>query len=334
MKHIKLGILLLSFILIFVMTGCTNQNSKLVTSSNTESGKLKVIASLFPQYDFANQIGGDLVETSLILPPGVEAHAFDPTPRDIISISESEIFLYTSDDMEPWVSSLIENIDIKKTQVIDLSKNVTLIKADHHQEEGETHEESEAREDEDDHEEGEEHYDPHYWLDPQNAMIMVADIKAALVLAMPENEAVFTENADRLIAELKALDEEIEGAVSKFESRTILSGGHFAFGYFAHRYGLEHMSPYNGFSPDAEPLNQNIQELIDTIEKSKTNAIFYEELIDPRVAETLSEQTGAKMYLLHGAHNLSKEELKAGITYVQIMKDNLERLKVGLGYHE
>lgn len=334
MKRTKLGILLLFFIMMFITAGCTSLNSKSDASSNSESGKIKVIASLFPQYDFANQIGGDLVEASLILPPGVEAHAFDPTPRDIISISESEIFLYTSDDMEPWVSSLIENINTQKTQVVDLSKNVSLIEADHDHEEGETHEESEAREAEEDHEEGEEHYDPHYWLDPQNAMIMVEDIKAALVLAMPENEAIFTENADRLIAELKALDEEIEGAVSKFESRTILSGGHFAFGYFAHRYGLEHMSPYNGFSPDAEPLNQNIQDLIDTIEKSKTNAIFYEELIDPRVAETLSEQTGAKMYLLHGAHNLSKEELKAGITYVQIMKENLERLKVGLGYHE
>lgn len=333
MKYTKLGILLLSFIFVFVMTGCADQNLKSSTSSDSESGKIKVVASLFPQYDFANQIGGEFVEASLILPPGVEAHAFDPTPRDIISISEAEIFLYTSDDMEPWVSLLIENIDTKKTQVINLSENVTLIEADHHHEEGETHEESEAREEEE-HEEGDEHYDPHYWLDPQNALIMVEDIKAALVLAMPENEAIFSENADRLIAELKALDEEIEGAVGKFESRTILSGGHFAFGYFAHRYGLEHLSPYNGFSPDAEPLNQNIQELMDTLEQSKANAIFYEELIDPRVAETISEQTGAEMYLLHGAHNLSKEELKDGITYVQIMKDNLERLKVGLGYHE
>ena len=163
---------------------------------------------------------------------------------------------------------------------------------------------------------------------------MVETITNELIKAMPEQDVYFLANAEKLTADLMALDEEIQLSVEKMTSKTILSGGHFAFGYFAHRYGLEHVSPYNGFSPDAEPLSKEIKEMMNTITTTNAKAIFYEELIDPRVAKTISEQTGVELLLLHGAHNLSKKELKDGVTYLEIMKGNLERLKVGLNFNE
>ena len=110
----------------------------------------------------------------------------------------------------------------------------------------------------------------------------------------------------------------------------IIYGGHFAFGYFAKRYGLTHESPYPGFSPNAEPSPKAIAELISKMRASGQKYIYYEELIEPKVARIIAEETGATLELLHGAHNVSKKELKSGITFLDIMEDNLQKLKVGL----
>jgi zinc transport system substrate-binding protein len=234
--------------------------------------------------------------------------------------------------MEPWAHALIESIDPNRTHVIDMSTGIELMAANHEEDTEDKAETGTETTTEEDHEEGE--YDPHYWLDPNNAIIMVESITTALVEAMPENQAIFEANAAELISALETLDRDFTTAFDKTQSKTILSGGHFAFGYFAKRYGLDNMSPYVGFSPDAEPTPKRIADLIDTIESTKAKAIFFEELIDPRVATIISEEAGVEMLLLHGAHNISKDELTGGITYIEIMKGNLERLKIGLGYVE
>jgi zinc transport system substrate-binding protein len=126
----------------------------------------------------------------------------------------------------------------------------------------------------------------------------------------------------------------IRATLEKCKSRTIIYGGHFAFGYFARRYGLEYLSPYAGFSPNAEPTPRKIAELIETLKKTGSSCIYYEELLEPRVARIIAENTGAKLLLLHGAHNISRDELDQGVTYLEIMQGNLERLKLGLGYYE
>jgi zinc transport system substrate-binding protein len=316
------------------MTGCANQTTNALDDDTETPGedKLTIVASLFPHYDFARAIAGDYATVTLILPPGIESHAYEPTPKDIIKITESDVFLYTSETMEPWAHALIESIDPNRTHVIDMSTGIELMAANHEEDTEDKAETGTETTTEEDHEEGE--YDPHYWLDPNNAIIMVESITTALVEAMPENQAIFEANAAELISALETLDRDFTTAFDKTQSKTILSGGHFAFGYFAKRYGLDNMSPYVGFSPDAEPTPKRIADLIDTIESTKAKAIFFEELIDPRVATIISEEAGVEMLLLHGAHNISKDELTGGITYIEIMKGNLERLKIGLGYVE
>ncbi len=172
--------------------------------------------------------------------------------------------------------------------------------------------------------------DPHIWVDPVFAQKMTDNILAGFIKADPKNKSFYTANADAYKKELNKLHLDFESFFKKIKNKTILHGGHFAFGYFSKRYGLKYISPYKGFSPDTEPSPQKISELIKTIKSSGSKAIYYEELINPKVAKLISGQTGVKMLLLHGAHNVSKEELKAGETYISIMRGNMERLREGL----
>lgn len=341
MKYRKLLISILIVMLTVSVTACSTENRPLdsteIESSNettevpqsTEAieEKLQVVATLFPHYDFARTIGGDYVSVEYLLPPGIESHSYEPTPKDMIKILDSDVFLYTNILMEPWIESIVSSIDVEKTASVDLSERITLIKTTN----AHTHSDHE-HEDEHGHETGE--YDPHYWTDPNNAILMVDEIEQVFIKSMPDKASIFSENAEQLRASLRQLDASFIDLINRSESKTILSGGHFAFGYFAERYGLNNLSPYVGFSPDAEPTPKSIAELINTIKETKAKAIFYEELIEPRVAKIISEETGAEMLLLHGAHNVSKSELETGVTYVEIMKGNLERLKIGLGYDE
>lgn len=314
--------ILLAFTLILYLSACeTEQADKTIT------GRIKVVATLFPQYDFARQIAGDKAHISLLLPPGVESHAFEPSPRDIVNIKNAGLFIYTGEFMEPWADRILEGATDNGLIVVDASMGIQLLDEDE-----ESHgEESEQHEEEKEHHEGK---DPHIWLDPVNAIKMVENITEGLVRSDSKNESYYRENAAAYIKELKELDAKFSEAFSKVKSRKIIYGGHFAFGYFAKRYGLEHVSPYLGFAPDAEPNPKKIAELVRNIEESGSKYIFYEELVEPKVAKVIADETGAEMLLLHGAHNISREELTGGITYIEIMESNLEKLKQGLGYSE
>lgn len=311
---IKRSILLLPLIVIVILNTSCN-----TIKSSDSNNSITVITTLFPVYDFAREIAGDKAEIILLLPPGVEAHAYEPTPQDIVSVQKSDLFIYTGELMEPWVHKFVEGVESDRPIVVDASKGVKLLGSDEHDEDEE-------------YEHGE--LDPHIWLDPQNAIVMVDNITKGLVELDPENANYYQQNSEAYKQKLQELDAQISEAIPHLASKTIVYAGHFAFGYFAQRYGLSHISPYNGFAPDAEPTPQKVAELIDTIEESGVKAIYYEELIDPKVAKVISDETGVEMILLHGAHNVSKQELENGVTYLSIMEENLQKLKKGLGYNE
>lgn len=312
-SQIIISILVLMLILISI-SACASNNK-----SFEDNGKIKIVATLFPQYDFAKEIVKDKGEVVLLLPPGVEAHSFEPTPQDIGSIRNADVFLYTGEYMEPWAKKMIKNIGEEDIIIVDLSKGIELIDEDDHEHNHDAHHGGK---------------DPHIWLDPINAQKMVDDIIEAVVKTDGENEDFYRENGENYKKKLEELDKKFVETFEKTENNTIIYGGHFAFGYFAKRYGLDYISPYNGFTPNAEPSPQRVTELIENMKTLGINTIYYEELIDPKVARVISEQTGAEMLLLHGAHNVSKEELESGISYIDIMEENLEKLKQGLVYNE
>ncbi|MFA5090814.1 MAG: zinc ABC transporter substrate-binding protein [Candidatus Omnitrophota bacterium] len=299
--------------------------------------KIEVLTTLFPTYDFAKQIGKDKVNVALLLPPGVESHTFEPKPQDIVKINKADMFIYTGKYMEPWVEDMLKGISNKNLLVVDASTGIELMaeegrdeEAEH--DEGEHHEEAEEHGEEDEH--GHHHHhggkDPHIWVDLANDQTMVDTIAKALAEKDPANSAFYLNNAKEYKVKLADLDRRFKETLSTAKHKTIIYGGHFAFGYFAKRYGLEHDSPYDGFSPNAEPSPKAIAELINKLRQSGMKYIYYEELLDPKVARTISQETGAKLELLHGAHNVSKEELNRGVTFLDIMEDNLKKLRVGL----
>lgn len=281
--------------------------------------KPQIMVSLFPQYDIIRQIAQDKVDVELFLPAGSEPHSYEPSASILMKIVEADLFVYSSDELEPWVKRLVEGNASENLIVLDASNGITLLEADHGHE-GEDEDEEELA------------FDPHYWLDPQNMIIMSESIRDALIEIDPENEAFYIENANSYIASLKELDSNWQDLFDRAQLNQIIYGGHFAFGYLSHRFGLEILSPYSGYAPDAEPSAQALAGLMDVLAEKEINVIFYEELIDPRVARIIAEQAKVKIEVLHGAHNLNAEEMQEGWTYVSIMEDNIKKLKEALRY--
>ncbi|HYA13039.1 MAG TPA: metal ABC transporter substrate-binding protein [Syntrophales bacterium] len=281
--------------------------------------KLKIVTTLFPLYDFAKNIGGQKVDVSLLLPPGVEAHTFEPRPADVTRIQNSDLFIFTSESMEPWVPNLLKGIDTKGLTVVDTSKGIALIQGTH------IHEETEQA-----HKRESEGPDPHIWLDFSNAIKIADTIAAALIAKDPQNKDFYANNSNEFKNKLEELDKKYKDTLSKCRNKIIIHAGHFAFGYLAKRYNLKYISAYKGFAPDAEPTPKSLVELTHTVKKYGVNYIFYEELITPKVGEVISRETGCSLLMLHGAHNVTREEMNSGVQFISLMENNLKNLKVGL----
>jgi len=293
----------------------------LSTSLFAMKSKPVIITTLFPLYDFTRQIASDKAKIILLLPPGTEPHSFEPKPADVITINKADIFVYTGRHMEPWAQDLLKGMNNKSLLVVDASKGVKLMDAD-----------SDLKHEEEENEDRHMHAgkDPHIWLDLGNAARMVDNILAALIEKDPENRVFYLDNAGKYKARLNDLDRKFQRAFSNCRLRRFIYSGHFAFGYFAKRYNLNYLSPYISFSPDAEPTAKALVEMIKKIRQEGIKYIYYEELIDPKVARIISEETGAKILLLSGGHNLTKNDFSAGVTFIDIMEENLKNLKLGL----
>lgn len=290
------------------------------TQTFPENDKLNVVTTLFPQYDFTRQIANDKINLKLLLPPGAQSHSYELTPADIININNADLFIYTGDSMEPWVSDILNNLE--NTTVIDLSKNIKLSKMqdDEHSNEHAQIDGEHAHSD----------YDPHIWTSPLNAKIMALDIYNALANIDNINKNFYEQNTNSLINELGNIDTSIRDMLSKTDNRLLVFGGHNSMHYFAKEYGLEILTAYTSGMIDADPSVKTISDIIDTVKKYKIPVIYYEELIDPKVAKSISQDTGAEVLLLHTAHNVSKTDFENGLTYTDIMYNNIENLKVGL----
>lgn len=316
----KTWIFLLTCIMLTFIVGCTNQ-----TATKKSDDQLQIMTTLFPQYDFAKQIAGDKAEVTLLLPTGVESHAYEPTPKDMISINNADLLIYTGKNMETWVPKLLTDLDRTKTTVLDLSKNLTLKET--HQHAHETEEEH-AKHAHDEHNHGT--IDPHIWTNPVYAQTMVKDILQAMIKKDPKNKAYYTKNAQEYIKQLEKIDTELKEVVANGKRNKIIFAGHFALSYFAKQYGLEYVAAYPNTSSESEPSVKDIANIIETMKIEKIPVVYYEELIEPKIAKSIQEQTGAKMHLLHSLHNISKDEFDQGVSYVSIMKQNIENLKEGL----
>jgi len=330
-----LGLVLLIGCLAFAACQDRKQPSTTVTAG--KSGALTVVTTLFPLYDFARSIGGDKATVTLLLPPGVEAHAFEPRPEDAIKTARAGLFIYTNRQMEPWAEKFVSGLGATNLMVVDAGKGVILQPARSHQhEDAEDHDhhqhakQAEKHEHDDHgHHHNQDGTDPHIWLDLDNARIMVDTIAQAMAAKDPVNAAAYTANAAALKQKLTQLDADYKSGLASCKTRTLLHGGHYAFGYLAKRYNLQYEAAVSVHA-DAEPTPARMIELVKQVKKSGVHYVFSEEMVSPRLTETIAREAGVKVLSLHNLHNISKEDLQSGTDYVTLMRKNLEKLQTGL----
>lgn len=303
--------------------------------NNKKGEKIEIVATLFPQYDFAKQVGGDKVNVTLLLPPGSESHTYEPTPQDMVVIDQSNLFIYTGEEMEPWAENLISGMK-NNINVLDLSQTVELINAEEFEEE---HEEDNHNHEDEEHEDNHQHnhedehhhtYDPHIWLNPLYAAKMVRSIEQELIKIDPDNSEYYKTNADNYIKQIMDLDSDFEETVKNANNPKVAFGGAFAYAYFVERYNLDFISAYETCGESAEPSTVKVKEVIDYIKENDIPVIFYKEYTNGNIAKTISDATGAKMLVFNTVHNVSKDEINSGASYVSIMRLNLDNLKQAL----
>lgn len=289
----------------------------LILASNALAD-IKVTTTIYPLYSIVKEVGGDKIKLNNLIPFGVEAHGFDPSPADMAKLSKSDLFITSGDNMEPWKDKIVKSLHIEN-KVFDMSEHVKL---------REISEDAQHEEDKQDHH-GDEHnhsnIDPHYWVSLNNYILMTQAITNLFIEKDSANKDFYTQNANNYLEKINTLKAKYDLSMATCTNKKILVN-HDAFGYFADDYGVKQYS-VSGMSPEDKPSAKQISELINLVKNEKINTVFFEEFASPKVAKTIAKEANVKTDALRPAENITKDENKKDYGYLQIMEDNLEKLK-------
>lgn len=283
--------------------------------------RIKITTSVFPLMEFANAVSGERGEVSLILPLGAEIHTWRPRPSDIIRLSSSNLFIYMGSDLEPWVHDVLKSVKNHSLRILEASQGLSLIE----QETGDVQHDHELK-----HTHEHETLDPHIWLDLEKDQTIVDKIESILSEIDPDSSVLFKKNADIYKQRLRSLDKKFKMNLKDCPQRTFILGGHAAFGYLAKKYDLNQISLY-GLNPDSKPTPKQMIKTIELAKEYNIKVIFFEKKKSGELAKILAKEIGARILTLNPGANLTREELKSGVTFIDIMEKNLENLKNGLG---
>ncbi len=277
--------------------------------------KLNVIATIFPVYDFARHIGGDKITLAMLLPPGTDAHHYELKPDDIIKVTNADVFLFTNFELEQWAYKIIGASDKNtRLQAVETGNGAMMLR---------------LNKEEDDHEAHPAGFDPHIWLDMDNAQKMVDNITSAFIKKDPRNSDYYLKNAGDYKRQLADMDQKYRTTLAACKTRTVLHAGHWAFAYLTSRYHLKYIAAYNVFA-DAEPAPQKIFALIDQIKNENVSHVYYEDMMNPRLAKTIARETGTGLLKLNNGHDVTRTDLEKGETFLALMEKNLVNFQKGL----
>ncbi len=308
---VSLSITLLALML---LAGCSSNKGKATDSAG--SPKIKIVATVYPVYEFVKQVGGDKVDVVMLIPPGAEPHDWEPTAKDITRLKDAKIFAYHGAGFEP-VEKLLTKDVLGTTLPVEVSKGVAKLAA--HHDEDQHKKEDNHKEAKHDHE-----GDSHMWLDPLSAQQEVNNILAALITVDEKNATYYKENAEKFNKQLAELDQDYKKSLATISRKDVITS-HEAFGYLATRYGLNQVG-IMGLSPDAEPTPDKMAEITKFCREHQVKYIFFETLASPKLAQTIAKETGAELLVLNPIENLTEEEMKQGKNYLIIMRENLANL--------
>ena len=263
-----------------------------------------VVATIYPLWEFSRQVAGDRADVVSLVPAGVEPHGWDPAPRDVSQVQRASVFVHTGTDLDGWAEKLLAELTGRRGVVVNARGGLSVLTVG-----GVT--------------------DPHVWLDPTLARAQVLAIAAGLEQADPAGRAAYADNAKAFVARLDALDQEFTAGLADCARREVVTS-HAAFAYLARRYRLTQV-PVMGISPEAEPSPADLAAIVRTARRLKVTHVFFETLVSPRLAETLSREIGATPLPLNPIEGVSPAEAAAGLGYLELMRANLANLRVALG---
>ena len=310
-------------------------------AEKADGGKLQIVTTLFPYHDFARAIAQDRADVTLLLSPGREAHSFEPTPLDAVTISEADVFLYNGGEGEYWVESML---DAAGEHIAVASRMMDYVDAlneeyvegmqgadghDHDHEHG-SHDDHDHDHEEDEHDSDEIEYDEHIWTSPKNAVVLCRAVCDAICKADPANEDFYRTNCDDYCAQLEALDARFSALCESAPRRLLIFADRFPMLYFCREYGLDYRAAFHGCSGDTEPSLATIKFLIDKVEDENIPVVYTIDFGTKKVAAVVSECTGAAIETLYSMQTVSRADFDAGETYLTLMERNYEALRKGL----
>lgn len=288
-------------------------------------GGVNIVATVFPAYDFARQIAGDDGNVTLLIPPGSEAHSYEPTPQDIIRIQNCDLLVCNGGESEAWLDEILGGMGNEIPTVVMLDCVDALTEEDkdgmqvheHHDHDHDEHEDEE--------------YDEHVWTSPVNAQLICRAISAALCQADPAHASDYTARCVDYCAELQELDADFRGVIANAKRHTLIFADRFPVRYFVEEYGLDYFAAFPGCADDAELSARTVAFLIDRVREEQAPAVLYIEFSNQKMADIVCEDTGCEKLLFNSCHNVTADQLRGGVTYLELMRGNLETVKEALG---
>lgn len=338
-----------------ILIGCNSNgdtSSSQSTEQATDSETLKIYTTLYPLEDFTKKIGGDLVEVENVIPPGADAHTYEPSTKDMVNIAEADGFIYSGVGFESFAETVQESLKDEDVSFISAGEGIELLEGhdetehsndeatteDEHAheeattEDGHAHDETEHADEEASQEEEHAHdhgdTDPHIWIDPILSIQLAENIKNALTELHPDGKETFEENFEALKTQLTELDQSFSEVISNASKKEILVS-HAAYGYWESRYGIEQISVL-GLSPTQEPSQKELQTIIETAKEHDINYIIFESNVSSNVTDIVQSEIKAEALTLNNLETLTDEDISNNEDYFSIMKKNLDTLEKAL----
>ncbi len=328
-----------------LITGCLASCSSKEQPSEEKAGRIQIVTTVFPEYDWVMNILGDnasKADVTMLLDTGVDLHSFQPSPEDILKISNCDVFIYVGGESDKWVGDALKEAVNKDMTVISLMnalgsavKEEEVIEGMQEEEHGKDHDHDHEHEDDEDHEheEGEVEYDEHVWLSLKNASVLVKSISEAIEKACPEIAESCRKNTEAYIKKLDALDQEYREAVSASSLKTLLFGDRFPFRYLADDYGLSYYAAFAGCSAETEASFETIAFLARKTDELALHTVLTIEGTNHKIAETIVQNTQNKdqrILSMDSMQSVTAKDAENGVTYLSIMEKNLSVLKEAL----
>ncbi len=294
------------------------------SSQDATDQKLRVYTSTFATAAIAKEIGGTDIDVKMIVPPGADPHSYEPTSKQLTEIAQGDLFLLTGTTLEPYSKKIKASLKGNDVRFVETSKGIDLLEANATLHEHEGHDDHADEHAEEEHDHGK--YDPHVWLDPNNAKMMAQSISTALAKEVPDKKAAFEKKLATFNTQADALDQNLQQAVDKGSKKELLVT-HAAYGYLAERYGFSQL-PIAGISPSDEPSQKQLAALVKEAKLHDLKYIAFEETVSPKVARVIQQEIGAEAITIHNLESVTKEQQNA--SYFDLMNENVTTLKQAL----